>query len=289
MTAYCRYAHDMREKKHVLPKQPFFVLATNSYSKVILNKYDIAHFYSFKWEYEKNDELLVVPDGCADIVFCYGDGMRWARMYGSVLKAKQAYDDVDKNCQMFGVRFMPGIIPTGFNVKMADIVEKYIPLEMAAKENDFVEKVLSEHDFESRYNEFMKYYLKYYAQKDEFDVSDSLLGYVKKEIVDSGGMTSITQIIEETGYSDRYVIHKMKKEFGMTPKQFSRIIRYQHSLNHLTLAEDEEVEFAELAVQLGYYDQAHMIKEFKEYTGIAPQKYLKLMKNRHFSRRLIIE
>ncbi len=273
----------IREKKHVLPKQPFFVLATQYYSKLMLNKYNISHFYSFHSGQQKDQKLLVVPDGCADVIFCYKQGKSWGRIYGTVTKSQPAYEEMRGDFRMFGVRFKPGIIPFGFELKMADVVNQYIPLEDVVKDKNFVEKMLLARDFGQRLDIFMKYYLSFYKEN-----TPSLTEYVRREIVDSAGMASIADIAEETGYSDRHVIREMKKEYGMTPKQFARIVRYQHLLDHLTLTEDEEIEYAELAVQLGYYDQAHMIKNFKEYTGMSPRKYLKLMKQEHFSKRLIL-
>jgi AraC-like DNA-binding protein len=59
---------------------------------------------------------------------------------------------------------------------------------------------------------------------------------------------------------------------GTTPKEFTRIIRFQRAI--FTLQNNLEKDQAELALDCGFYDQAHMIKEFKTFSGYTPNEYL---------------
>lgn len=60
---------------------------------------------------------------------------------------------------------------------------------------------------------------------------------------------------------------------GCHPKEYTKIVRFQHALH--TLQTRPEIHFAALAVESGFYDQAHMIKEFKKYSGYTPGEYVK--------------
>lgn len=59
---------------------------------------------------------------------------------------------------------------------------------------------------------------------------------------------------------------------GTTPKEFIRIVRMQRAL--FVLQSDPSVAFAQLACMCGFYDQSHMIKEFRHFSGYTPSEYL---------------
>lgn len=61
-------------------------------------------------------------------------------------------------------------------------------------------------------------------------------------------------------------------QVGVRPKEFMRIVRFQRALYTLQL--DPKISLAQLAAGCGYYDQAHMIKEFREFSGYTPVEYL---------------
>ena len=61
---------------------------------------------------------------------------------------------------------------------------------------------------------------------------------------------------------------------GLSPKEFSRIIRIQRALS--ILQNSPRISFAQLAYDCGYTDQSHMIKEFKQFSGNTPKEFLSL-------------
>jgi AraC-like DNA-binding protein len=77
------------------------------------------------------------------------------------------------------------------------------------------------------------------------------------------------------GLSQRRFIQVFKSEVGLTPKLFSRIQRFQQTRTYIQ--QNPSFNWAELAVDLGYFDQSHFIREFLEFSGLSPTDYL----NRH--------
>ncbi|HEY3135941.1 MAG TPA: helix-turn-helix domain-containing protein [Blastocatellia bacterium] len=80
------------------------------------------------------------------------------------------------------------------------------------------------------------------------------------------------------GLSERRFIQVFKAEVGMTPKLFSRIQRFQQTRTFVQ--QNPSPNWAALAVDLGYFDQSHFIREFLEFSGLSPTDYLK--KQIHF-------
>lgn len=79
------------------------------------------------------------------------------------------------------------------------------------------------------------------------------------------------------GLSQRRFIQVFKAEVGLTPKLFSRIQRFQQT--RAFLQQNPSPNWAALALDLGYFDQSHLIREFLEFSGLSPTDYL----NRHKS------
>jgi len=85
---------------------------------------------------------------------------------------------------------------------------------------------------------------------------------------------SVQEIVKETGYSHRRFIELFRREVGLPPKAFSRILRFQQAIN--TVASDPAALWADLALDAGYSDQSHFNREFREFAGITPEEYRRI-------------
>lgn len=97
------------------------------------------------------------------------------------------------------------------------------------------------------------------------------------------GCVKMAQIADNMKYSQHYINREFKKKMGFSLKQYSEIIRLQSAIMYL---EKENVDF--VYDKLGYYDQAHFIKEFKKFILLTPQNYLKKKTQRNFVRSIYI-
>jgi AraC-like DNA-binding protein len=85
----------------------------------------------------------------------------------------------------------------------------------------------------------------------------------------------VREAAEYLALSQRRFIQVFKAEVGMTPKLFSRIQRFQQTRTFIQ--HNPSINWADLAVDLGYFDQSHFIREFLEFSGLSPTDYI----NRH--------
>jgi len=74
--------------------------------------------------------------------------------------------------------------------------------------------------------------------------------------------------IAESGWKERQFRRRFQDVVGIGPKVFSRIIRFQRALRAI-----ERTGLLPAALECGYYDQAHFIKDFKSFAGEAPATY----------------
>jgi AraC-like DNA-binding protein len=87
-------------------------------------------------------------------------------------------------------------------------------------------------------------------------------------------LRSVAEVNERTGLSPKRLIALFRDRVGLTPKAFWRVRRFQAAIRGLESAAGAAVSGAELAVRLGYFDQAHFIREFRELSGMSPGAYL---------------
>ncbi len=83
---------------------------------------------------------------------------------------------------------------------------------------------------------------------------------------------SIANLAEQMGVSHRHFIHLFEESVGMPPKRYARIVRLQQSLHRIHQA--SALDWSAIALDCGYYDQAHFIHDFREFTSMSPTVYM---------------
>lgn len=91
-------------------------------------------------------------------------------------------------------------------------------------------------------------------------------------LLDADPTRSIGEIADGVGVSHAHLVREFTAIVGMTPRSLARLLRMRRLLAGLDV--DDAVGWAALAVELGWYDQAHLIRDFKRHTGVTPTQYL---------------
>jgi AraC-like DNA-binding protein len=84
--------------------------------------------------------------------------------------------------------------------------------------------------------------------------------------------SSVAAVTARIGLSQRRFIQLFHQQVGLTPKTFSRVRRFQRVL--CSIHAKREVDWAQLALDCGYYDQAHFIHDFQAFSGLTPRIYM---------------
>jgi AraC-like DNA-binding protein len=87
----------------------------------------------------------------------------------------------------------------------------------------------------------------------------------------ASGKQIVGDVTEQIGLSARRFSQIFSEEVGLTPKLFCRIRRFQNLLCHIQ--NNTEVDWADVALACGYYDQAHFIHDFQTFSGVNPTTY----------------
>ena len=252
----------------MMPLQPYLMLTAKNLKIKKENHCGISHFYQNGFLDEKN-EINAVPDGCIDLVFSFDDDNVHTMIGGTVLKA--APWTLEKNKECFGVRFSPGndVLPKPLTVDM--LINKDFTIDGNIFGDHLEEKLMEAESLEHRVRIFIEAYEKLLFEYKQDDMKKGIEKYVRERIINTAGTIAIQDLIAETGYSECYIRRIFKQYNGISPKQFAKFIRFQYLLSEIK--KDSSIE--ELAMRCNYYDEAHMIKEFKCFAGMTVEKYKK--------------
>jgi AraC-like DNA-binding protein len=88
-----------------------------------------------------------------------------------------------------------------------------------------------------------------------------------RRIVASSGAIPIATLLDELGCSSRHLSARFGEHVGMTPKAFARMVRFERAVQRLRSSDDE---LGVIAVDCGYYDQAHFNRDVRAFAGVAP-------------------
>jgi AraC-like DNA-binding protein len=83
----------------------------------------------------------------------------------------------------------------------------------------------------------------------------------------------IRDLAAKVGISQKHLISLFDQRVGMKPKQLDRVLRFQRVIQTLSTAKPKEVDWVAVAIDCGYYDQAHFINDFQSFSGMTPTAY----------------
>jgi len=83
------------------------------------------------------------------------------------------------------------------------------------------------------------------------------------------GAVSIARIAAEVGWSQRHLLRRFTRQVGLTPKTVARVARFQRAVGMLSRP---GVDLAEVSAACGFYDQAHLSRDFRDLAGVSPRR-----------------
>lgn len=98
------------------------------------------------------------------------------------------------------------------------------------------------------------------------------LGWAWHRLTASHGQVEVSMLAREVGWSRRHLGERFRREFGLTPKVAGRVMRFE--VAHRLLSAPHRPGLADVAARAGFYDQAHLHREWRELAGCTPSQLL---------------
>lgn len=255
-------------------KQPWLVMsAADEFSLVGSDHPAISHFYSFEAN-SSEEQTFVIPDGCIDILFDCNEQKPSAEVFGTPMEAVNV--GLSKGNRYFGVRFVSGAMPDFLNVSAGELIDHhYHLLDLVPQANQMFEEVVSSSNFSDQAALFGSFF-----ENEDIRQPSALTAQALSSICESHGTIRIGELESLTGYTSRTLQRQFLADMGMSPKAFSRIIRCQSAVYDIN--QSDEIAFSDLACELGFSDQAHFQREFKQLVNATPLDYLNRVKHQTY-------
>jgi transcriptional regulator GlxA family with amidase domain len=93
-----------------------------------------------------------------------------------------------------------------------------------------------------------------------------------RELVDADGGVEIEALAAKLGVSRRHLERQFGEDVGIAPKSLGQVLRFRRVLRAI---EDSSPDWASVAIDCGYSDQSHLIRDFKRFVGLPPRLYLR--------------
>jgi AraC-like DNA-binding protein len=103
--------------------------------------------------------------------------------------------------------------------------------------------------------------------------------FAMSEFQKGPGLFSSATVAAKVNMSQRRFIQLFRDEVGLTPKLFCRVQRFQQVIN--VVAKRDVVDWTDVALSCGYFDQSHFNHDFREFSGITPTEYFELRTENH--------
>jgi AraC-like DNA-binding protein len=98
------------------------------------------------------------------------------------------------------------------------------------------------------------------------------VGRAWARLVASGGRVPIGRLAAEVGWSHKRLLARFRRQVGLRPKTAARLVRFEGVLGRLD--ERRPLDWGQVAREVGYADQAHLIREFHQFTGMTPTAFV---------------
>ena len=97
------------------------------------------------------------------------------------------------------------------------------------------------------------------------------------EMTERPDAINIARMNNKIGYSQKHFTDIFRKQVGVNPKSYLKIMRFQKAVRTIDAA--DEIDWGTIALDCGFYDQAHFINDFKHFSGFTPEQYSKIHTN----------
>jgi AraC-like DNA-binding protein len=179
--------------------------------------------------------------------------------------------DTAQQASIMGVHFRPGGAFPFFREPAGELRDRVVSLDTlwARAATDLRDRILEARDHGARLRILECALLEQLAKPLE---RHGAVAFALREFSVAPYLRTVAEVTGQIGLSSRRFIDVFRDEVGLTPKVYCRIQRFQRALRRAQGR--RTVEWSAVALDCGYFDQAHFIHDFRAFSGINPSAYL---------------
>lgn len=226
----------------------------------------------------------ILPNGVIELILNFGNKQKtlnpdtfktdkyFKKFWVAGLQAKPIIIQSLTDTNLVGIRFLPGGAYPFFKFPISEISDKVVEADWMKKELQELRNTINDLSDHEKIIKIVEEYL--WRKFDGSCLTNESVMYVANKIFFSETEISISELVRKAGYSHKHFISLFKKQVGTSPKNLQRIMRLQKVIQ---LVKDKpDVMWLDILYQFSFHDAPHFAHDFKELTGMTPDKYLSL-------------
>jgi AraC-like DNA-binding protein len=248
----------------------------------------LASFVTAFWlrRSEPQARSRVLPTGTAQLIVDLSDDGLCVPDHFTVSRSRDTFPalfngadttafllETDRPLHQFGVDFKPGGAYPFFAPPASELQNAHLPLDAlwnAGVVNELSERVTVASTLAERAEILEELLLRQVMRPLDHHPAVRL---ALQAFSNAPQARAVAVVADAAGLSAGRLTRVFHEEVGLTPKQFARVQRFRWALRRLR--KGTRVNWARRAVECGYYDQAHLIKDFQAFAGVCPSAYLR--------------
>jgi len=226
---------------------------------------------------------MILPDGAIELIINLGDPQKlcapddparytaFSQSWISGERTEPIVIDETGYVHLVGVRFRAGGAWPFLGIPLREFTDQVVELEgilgpeMRALRDRLGEAV----DDDGRFD-LLESWLAQRA-RDRTQPTRAV-SYALRAIQLGADAVRIGRMADEIGISHKHLLREFERCVGLTPKLLARLCSFQRVI--CSIGQKPAVDWSAIAVRCGYYDQAHLIREFRAFSGLTPMSYL---------------
>jgi AraC-like DNA-binding protein len=226
------------------------------------------------WREETSGPLRRREGPGTDVVVVISFGHEWLiddqRLKSFVAGLHDRQVTTEHSGHSFGMQvdLVPQAARMLFATPMHMLARRKVALEDVLDDPSFVERLYDAGDWTARF-ELLDETLA--ARLAEARPPAPGVAWAWRRLVETDGQVAIGDLADELGWSRKRIVARFREEVGLSPKAAARILRFERTRR--TIERSQTPDWAQIAFECGYYDQSHLINEFRAVTDRTPETF----------------
>jgi AraC-like DNA-binding protein len=244
----------------------------------------VGCFWYWKGSPQTHSKDLLLPNGEASVIFNLRDeairvydaqDLQRYSTYGT-----EVFSGARSNCfvidtsqeeRVIGIQFRPGGTFPFFRAPASELGNSSVSLSDLWRQDaaEIRAQLLASPNVEAMFRVLERFLLRQAVRPLELHHA---VRYSLRHFKQYHYTATVSEVVDRVGLSSRRFIELFREQVGLAPKAFCRVRRFQRVVQ--ALHGRKETDGAQLALECGYYDQAHFIHDFQCFSGLTPSAYL---------------
>ena len=258
--------------------QPYMVKHIQNYCSCLILDDMISQIYKFTLTDTDDFSCTSIQDASVDIIFYKNlhNHEQGIMLVGPSKKLENNYIVFKGGYNYIGIRFKPGCPLVLKHTETKELYDCVLSLDQQEDDHIHLTAQISNMFDQGCKLEVVRQILFRYLSKPK-DRKAKLCSQMIDYMLEYTGEFRRAELTDAFGYTEYYMNKIFHAYTGYSVKAYYNLLRIHRALNYYEQESTENImpRYSQLALDLGYSDQAHMTREFQKYLGISPHKFWK--------------